>query len=162
MTAPFPGPGSQTWSCHRAVLVALALGTVAAAAWAIVGIAPTDRVVAVLVAVFALVGLVIAATRRLIVGPDGFEVRSLRGTRQVGWESVRSVREVDSRRMGAAGATVEVDLIDDTLLIFGRTELGVDPRTVGPVLRRWWHGAAEDERAADDPAPHRGDERPDD
>ena len=49
MTAPFPGPGSQTWSCHRAVLVALALGTVAAAAWAIVGIAPTDRLVAVLV-----------------------------------------------------------------------------------------------------------------
>ncbi len=144
VTAPFPGPGSQTWSAHRAVVVVLAAAIVAAGAWAVAGVAPTDRLVAVLVALFALVGLMIAATRRLTVGPEGFAVRSLRGTREVGWESVRSVREVDSRRMGAAGSTIEVDLIDDTLLVFGRTELGVDPRTVGPALRRWWHGAGHD------------------
>ena len=143
VTASFPGPGAQTWSTHRAVLIVLLGVLIAAAAWAVFGASPIDRLVAVVIAIAAAVGLVIAASRRLTVGPDGFVVRNLGGSRQIGWEAVRSVREVGSRRMGAAGATVEVDLVDDTLFVFGRTELGVDPRTVGPVLRRWWHRAGE-------------------
>jgi hypothetical protein len=31
-----------------------------------------------------------------------------------------------------------VDLHDDDLLIFGRTELGTDPAELLPELRRWW------------------------
>ena len=43
-----------------------------------------------------------------------------------------------NRRLGAASATIEVDLHDEDLLIFGRTELGADPADVLPELHRWW------------------------
>jgi hypothetical protein len=134
----FPGPGSRTWQPARALVALGAAAVVAILGWAMLSSTPLDRLVAVVVAI-ALGGITaIGWRRRLIGGPRGLLIRGLRGSRMVPWSQVRTVDAATSRRAGLTSTTLEIDLIDDDLLVFGRTDLGTDPAEVLAVLHRWW------------------------
>ena len=42
-----------------------------------------------------------------------------------------------SRRLGLTSTTIEIDLVDDDLLVFGRTDLGVDTADALAALQNW-------------------------
>ncbi len=135
---PFPGQGSRSWGPR--VLLIGAGGVIAAlvGVYAVLSVSPLERLAAGAICV-VLVGATLAGYRRRVVaGPGGLLIRGLTGTRTVQWWQVRDLSLGANRRLGAASATIEVDLHDDDLLIFGRTELGTDPADVLPELRRWW------------------------
>jgi len=97
---------------------------------------PMDRLVTGVVGLVLLAAAVIGRRRRLIGGPRGLLIGGLTGARIVPWSMVRTLQCGRTRRMGAA--TLEIDLIDDDLLVFGRFDLGADPSTVLPVLTGWY------------------------
>ena len=144
----FPGPGSRTW---RPSPVLIALGVVAACAavvWVVFTSNPMDLVVGVVIAVVLAVasvtgsrrrGLPAAAlrARRLTAGPRGLLVTRFGGQRLVPWSQVHAIRSATSSRLGLANTTLEIDLVDEDLLVFGRTDLGADPTEVLAALREW-------------------------
>jgi hypothetical protein len=76
---------------------------------------------------------------RLTAGPDGVEVATLGGRRQLSW-SVLRIRVHESRRLGVRSSTLELDTAagpDDTgtLVVLGRRDLGADPEQVAQHLR---------------------------
>ena len=96
-----------------------------------------DRMVAVVVAVFVAATL-IAALRlrsRLQASTAGLLVGTLSGPRQIRWSEVHRIEVVNRKRMGASSSTLELDLDDDELLVFGRMDLGTDPEQVAEDLR---------------------------
>jgi hypothetical protein len=132
----FPGSGALTWRSPRSLTAVLAVVAALAVAGAVALPGPLDRLVA------ATVGLVLAGAalttgrRRLVGGPRGLLVVRLTGSRIVPWSMVDAIDCGRTKRMGSA--TVEIDLVDDELLLFGRTELGTDPAEVADRLRAWW------------------------
>lgn len=134
----FPGPGSRTWQPAPALVALGAAAVVATLCWAMLSSTPLDRLVAAVVAVVLGGVTAIGWRRRLTGGPRGLLIRGLRGTRLVPWSQVRTVDAATSRRAGLTSTTLEIDLIDDDLLVFGRTDLGTDPAEVLAVLQRWW------------------------
>lgn len=132
----FPGAGSRTWR-PAAVLV---LGACVLAGLAFVGTAlprdPLDRVVTGLVGAVLLVVAVVGWRRRVVGGPRGLLIGGLSGVRIVPWSMVRSVECGRTKRMGSA--MLEIDLVDDELIMFGRLELGTDPADVAAVLTPWF------------------------
>jgi len=133
----FPGPGSLTWR-PRPLLVALGVvAAIAAAIWVVLTPDPMDLVVGVVIAVVSIVLSVAGWRRRVVGGPRGLLIRGFGGDRMVPWSQVRSVDTAVSRRYGLSTATIEIDLVDDDLLIFGRTDLGADPAEVLTALREW-------------------------
>lgn len=134
----FPGPGSRTWRPSTALpLVLLALAAVAVPGAALPR-EPIDRIVAgaAAVALLALAGA--AWRRRLVGGPRGLLVGGVTGTRLVPWSAVRTIDCGRTKRTGSA--TLEIDLVDDDLLLFGRVELGTDPADVAAELTVWFAG----------------------
>ena len=95
---------------------------------------PMDLVVGVVIAVVAAVLAVAGWRRRVVGGPRGLLICGFGGRRMIPWSQVRRMDTATSRRLGLASTTIEVDLIDDDLLIFGRTDLGADPEDVLAVL----------------------------
>ena len=133
----FPGPGSRTW---RPSHVLIALGVLAACdavVWLVFTSNPMDLVVGVVIAVVLAVVSVTGSRRRLTAGPRGLLVTRFGGQRLVPWSQVRSIRSATSSRLGLANTTMEIDLVDDDLLVFGRTDLGADPTEVLAALREW-------------------------
>lgn len=133
----FPGPGSRTW---RPPPVLIALGAVAALAavlWVALTSSPMDLVVGVVIAMVLAVVSVAGWRRRLIGGPRGLLICSFGGRRMVPWSQVRTMQSATSSRLGLSNTTIEIDLIDDDLLVFGRTDLGADPAEVLTALRDW-------------------------
>ena len=132
----FPGAGSRTWR-PATVLIA---GTCLLAGLAFVGTAlprdPVDRVVTGLVGLVLLAVAVVGWRRRVVGGPRGLLIGGLTGIRIVPWSMVRSVECGRTKRMGSA--TLEIDLVDDELIMFGRIELGTDPADVAAVLTPWF------------------------
>lgn len=132
----FPGQGSRTWRPATALLV----GVLLLAALGLVGAAlprdPLDRLVAGTLAVALLVVAGVARRRRLVGGPRGLLITGLTGTRMLPWSAVRGVECGKTKRMGSA--TLEIDLVDDELLLFGRVELGADPAEVTAELAGWF------------------------
>jgi hypothetical protein len=53
----------------------------------------------------------------------------------VPWSQVRGLDAARSQRLGIASTTIEIDLVDDDLLVFGRIDLGADPVDVLAELR---------------------------
>ena len=98
---------------------------------------PIDRVVAGVLTILLLVVTVIGRRRRLVAGPRGLLVCGIGGPRIVPWSQVRSMDNVTSGRFGLSTTTFEIDLVDDDLLLFGRTDLGADPAEVLAVLSGW-------------------------
>jgi hypothetical protein len=128
----FPGAGSRTWQPSTALVVLGAVAALGALTWAVLAIQPLDRLVAGFVAI-VLAGVSVA-------GPRGLLVSGLRGTRIVPWSQVRGLAAATSSRLGLSTTTIEVDLVDDDLLVFGRTDLGADPAEVLAVLTGWRNG----------------------
>ena len=135
---PFPGAGSRSWGPRPVLVGAGALTSALVGVYAVLSVSALERVVAGTICAM-LLGVTFAGYRRRVVaGPGGLLIRGLTGTRTVQWWQVKDLSLGANRRLGAASATIEVDLHDDNLLIFGRTELGTDPAQVLPELRRWW------------------------
>jgi len=106
--------------------------------YAVLSVSPLERLVAGAICLVLLAATFAGYRRRVVAGPGGLLIRGLTGTRTVQWWQVKDLSLGANRRLGAASATIEVDLHDEDLLIFGRTELGTDPAEVLPTLRRWW------------------------
>lgn len=134
----FPGPGSRSWQPAPQLVALGAVAVVAVIAWALLSSAPLDRLVAAVVALVIGGITVIGWRRRLVGGPRGLLIRGLGGSRMVPWSQVRTVDAATSRRAGLTSTTLEIDLMDDDLLVFGRTDLGTDPAEVLAVLQHWW------------------------
>ncbi len=120
------------------LLAAGVLAAVAVGCWGALSASPQERLASGAICLVLLTLTFAGYRRRLVAGPGGLLIRGLTGTRTVQWWQVRSLTEGTNRRLGAGSTTIEVDLHDDDLLIFGRTDLGTDPTEVLPELQRWW------------------------
>ncbi|MDT8910425.1 PH domain-containing protein [Amycolatopsis sp. PS_44_ISF1] len=69
---------------------------------------------------------------RLAVDAEGLVARTLGGTHRLPWDRT-SARLRTTRRMGRDGVTLELEHGDE-LYVFGRLDLGEDPRDVMDVL----------------------------
>jgi len=134
----FPGADARSWGPRPVLIGAGALTATAALIWAVLGSEPLDRVVAGAIAV-TLAGLtVLGLRRRLVAGPRGLLISSIGGTRIVPWSQVRGLDARTSQRFGLLSTTMEIDMVDDDLVIFGRVDLGADPAEVLRELQRWY------------------------
>ena len=132
----FPGPGSRTWRPRRELVAVGCTAVAVVLIWVLVLAAgPLDRVVGVVIALVLAVATAWAWRRGLTGGPRGLLISGLRVARLVPWSQVRSLDVARSGRLGISSTTIEVDLADDELLVFGRTDLGADPAEVLAVLR---------------------------
>lgn len=134
----FPGPGSRTWRPAVPLLAGLLLFAALAIAGALLLPASLDRVVAGTTGLVLLALAVVAGRRRLVGGPRGLLVCGVTGARLVPWSTVRGIECGKTKRMGSA--TLEIDLVDDELILFGRFELGTDPADVAAELTGWYPG----------------------
>lgn len=132
----FPGTGSRIWRPARGLVVGLVGLALLAAVGAALPREPLDRIVAGAAALALLALAVLAGRRRLVGGPRGLLIGTLGGRRLVPWSAVRAVECGRTKRMGSA--TLEVDLVDEELLLFGRLELGADPADVAATLAGWF------------------------
>lgn len=69
---------------------------------------------------------------RLAAGPEGLLVRTVGGSHRFSWTEAR-LRLRTTRRLGRDSTTLEIES-GDHLLVFGRIDLGEDPRDVLDVL----------------------------
>jgi hypothetical protein len=115
------------------------VGANAVAAWAVLGAQALDRVVAAVVAIVLATVVVVGWRRRLTVGPRGLVVSGISGSRIVPWSEVTGLHTATSSRLGITSTTLEIDLVDDDLLVFGRTDLGVDITVALDDLVIWRH-----------------------
>ena len=134
----FPGPAARTWRPRPAVIVGGLIAVLATLGWVVWTSSPLDRLMGGIIAAVLAVVTVIAWRRRLVAGPRGLLIRGLRGDRIVPWSQVRGLERATSSRLGLASTTIEIDLVDDDLLVFGRTDLGDDPAEVLTALQLWW------------------------
>nr|WP_275889570.1 PH domain-containing protein [Nakamurella flavida] len=70
----------------------------------------------------------------MTVGTHGLEIRGVGGGRTVRWAEIVRVSAPSRRRMGIASTTLELELVDDELLLFGRLDLGTDPERVAAAI----------------------------
>jgi len=136
--SPFPGDGSRSWGPRPLLIGAGAVTAALVAVYALLSVGPLERLAAGAICVVLMGATLAGYRRRVVAGPGGLLITGLIGTRTVQWWQVKDLSLGANRRLGAASATIEVDLHDDDLLILGRTELGTDPADVLPELRRWW------------------------
>jgi len=135
--------GPAVWGVRTSLIVALGCGTVALAAWLVFAGSPRDQVVAgagVLLSALA-AAVLITMRRRLTADSAGLTIRGPGGSRRVRWDQVVAIGAPTRRRRGLASTSLELDLDDDGLILFGKTELGADPAEVATELRRLWHPA---------------------
>lgn len=129
------------WATPKLAVVALTAGSAVLAGAAVVTEADAaGRLLIGLAATAALVLAVLAAVQRprLAVEGDELTVKTVRGVRGYHRTDVYSVRVVPYPRLGRRVPMLEMDVAapgdDDRLLIFGRWDLGADPRAVFDVL----------------------------
>jgi hypothetical protein len=132
----FPGPGSRTWRPPAALLIGVLALALLAAAFALLARDPMDRVVAGAGAVVLLAVAGLGWRRRLVGGPRGLLIAGASGARLLPWSAVRGIDCGRTRRLGSA--TLEIDLVDDELILFGRLDLGADPADVAAELTGWF------------------------
>jgi hypothetical protein len=128
----------MTWRPRPQLLAIGVAGIVAAGGWLVLTGSPLDRLTAITVGIAFAGATALGWRRRLVAGPRGLLVAGWRGQRIVPWSEVRELVGATSSRFGLSTNTLEIDLVDDDLLIFGRTDLGTDPNEVLTALRGWW------------------------
>lgn len=133
----FPGPGSLIWRPRPALVIASAVAAVAAVVWVVMTNSAMDRVAGAVIAVVLAALSVVGLRRRLVGGPRGLLVCGVSTRRIVPWSQVRTLASATSSRFGVTTTTIEIDLVDDDLIVLGRTDLGVDPDEVLAALREW-------------------------
>lgn len=134
----FPGSGALTWRPRPALLAVGVAGCIAAILWVVLTPNALDRLTGGALAVALAIATLIGWRRRLVGGPRGLLVTGWRGNRIVPWSDVRDLVGATSSRFGLSTSTLEIDLADEDLLVFGRTDLGTDPAEVLAALRNWW------------------------
>lgn len=128
---------SVSWAPAPAVLAAEWLITALAAVATIATAVGGDPRGAVLFGVVALVACAFAlhatlVRPRLSADSRGIRAKSLTGSVLLPWGITR-VRLRSTRRLGRDGVTLEIEA-EDKLFVFGRMDLGEDPRDVLDVL----------------------------
>lgn len=140
------GDGSvAAWATPRVAVAALGVGAVALGVASVATSSdPAGRLLISLAAVAALSLALLAAVQRpkLSVDADVMTVKTLRGRRTYRRDDVITVRLVPYPRLGRRVPMLEMDVRDgddERLLIFGRWDLGEDPRAVFDTLElRGW------------------------
>ena len=132
------------WGPTGGLVAVLWTAGAAAAAWCALLVTTAADRPGLLIAGAATVGLLagaLYATRarpRLRADADGLTVGGLLRPRHHPWPLVQDVRLVPTRRLGRDGVLLEVDTVSpdggERLLVFGRLDLGADPRDVAPRL----------------------------
>jgi hypothetical protein len=114
----------------------------AALVWHFLAHDAEDRLVAAVFVVVAALGTLslVRLRTRLAAGPGGLLVRELLRTRRIGWDEVAAVNTPLRGRWGVTNPALEIDLLDDSLYVFGRFDLGVPPVEVRRELVRQ-HGS---------------------
>lgn len=132
-----PGRASEVrWGFSPWIPALGALALTGGVVWALLAYPGRDRTVAVALAVFGLLVLVcgLRLRTRLTADAGGLLVRSLLGSRRIGWAEVARVTAVPHRRLGTTSRLLEIDLQDDSLLAFSSIELGTDCEQVAEQL----------------------------
>ena len=133
----------QTWGVRPLIPAICGLLCAVSLILVIIAVSPEDRLVAGAgVCVTAVAGaLLLTMRQRLTAGPDGLVVRGPGGLRLFAWAEIVAIGAPGRRRRGLASTSLEIELQDDALLIFNRTELGgADPAEVVTTLSHWWSG----------------------
>ncbi|WP_431605642.1 PH domain-containing protein [Amycolatopsis melonis] len=126
-----------SWAPRQAVVVSAWAVTAVLLAGAVAGALRGDRGGLVLfamatVAVGAFAAHATLVRPRLAADAEGLVARTLSGTHRLPWARTRT-RLRTTRRLGRDGVTLEIEH-DDQLYVFGRLDLGEDPRDVLDVL----------------------------
>jgi hypothetical protein len=136
---------SQMWGVRPLVPAVAGVLCVAFLAWLFIATAPEDRLVAgagvCLSAIAA--ALLVTMRHRLTAYSDAFVIRGPAGAREITWDRVVAISAPARRRRGLASTSVEIELDDDGLILFNKTELGTDPTDVAAALHRWWKSASD-------------------
>jgi len=129
----------KTWTTPVAAGVALVVGGIAliAAAAASYADPPAMTFIGVAALVVLAVGAVTLIRRPRLVLTTGptLIVKTLRGPVELTPDDIERVSILRTRRLAARSRQLVIDLSDDTLMIFGRWDLGVDPLVVVDDLR---------------------------
>lgn len=136
-------PGLR-WSTRPAAVAALGVGAAVLVVAAVVAATdPTGRVLVGLAALLASALTLLAVRQRprleVLADDAGIATTRLTGRREYPRGALHRVRIVDYPRLGRRVPMLEIDAVDaatgrETLLIFGRWELGTDPREVYDAL----------------------------
>lgn len=130
------GPAELRWGPRPGAFafggVLLATGVL----WMFVASNFGDRIVAGSVMAVVLLMMIVGfrLRDRLRASVGGLVVGGFGGRREIPWSRVRRVEVVGRKRLGAVNHSLEIDLDDDELLVFGRMDLGVDPADVATQL----------------------------
>jgi hypothetical protein len=132
-----PVDNSRQWAPKTAAVAWVAVGGLALAATA--ASVATDAPGRLLTAVAALGLLVFAAGSwrarpRLALEGGELVYRGWVSNRRLRPADVESVRVTEFRRLGRKVRLLEIDLLDDSLLVLSRWDLGGDPAGVLPAL----------------------------
>ncbi|WP_132992652.1 PH domain-containing protein [Gordonia zhaorongruii] len=129
----------KEWSTPVAAGVALVGAGIALAAAAAASY--TEPPAMVFISVAAL-GLIVAGAIALIRRPrlalrpgPTLAVRTISGSLELTPDDVERISVLETRRLGARNKQLMLDLFDDKLVVFGRWDLGDDPRGVADELR---------------------------
>ena len=114
--------------------VLLAVGVL----WMVVAGNFGDRIVAGAVMIVVAAAMIVGwrMRDRLRASVDGIVVGSVSGSRRIPWSRVRRMEVVGRKRLGTVNHSLEIDLDDDELLVFGRMDLGQDPAEVAAELSK--------------------------
>ncbi len=130
------------WSTPPGAVAALAVGGVALAVAAVTAVDAAGRVLVGFAALLVLFFATSAWRQRprleVLPGSSGIAVTRLTGRREYPAAALHRVRLVEYPRMGRRVPMLEIDTIDsdgsENLMIFGRWDLGADPRAVHEAL----------------------------
>lgn len=128
----------KEWSSPIAAGIALIVGGIALVAAAAASYSDPPATVFLGVAALGVIaaGVVMLLRRpRLTLDPGPkLTVRTLTGRIELTLDDVERVSTLRTRRLAAHSRQLLIDLPDDRLLIFGRWDLGADPRAVADEL----------------------------
>jgi hypothetical protein len=133
--SPPPAPDAPHWAPASALIALCWFATASALAAVFFSTDPRGRVL------FGVATLLLAATSaygtvlrpRLAADDRGIHIRTAHGRVHLAWTETRT-RLRTTRRLGRDAETLKIEA-GDQLFIFGRLELGTDPRDVLDVLR---------------------------
>ncbi|MEU5841107.1 PH domain-containing protein [Rhodococcus sp. NPDC047139] len=139
-----PDDTSLRWSTPPAAVTALSLAGIALAVTAVVAVPDAaGRVLVGFAALIILVTVALALRQRprlaVLPGATGLVAMRLTGRREFPRPALQRVRIVEYPRFGRRVPMLEIDAIDpasgtESLMIFGRWDLGTDPRKVHEAL----------------------------
>ncbi len=137
-----PAAHDARWSASVGLVAVGWVASAAAIAWCVLATGDTPGRLLIGVTALALATGALYGTRarpRLAADRTGISVGGLTGRTDYPWATVRRMRVVRTRRFGRDVPTLELETGNrgsesERLLVFGRLELGADPRDVADTL----------------------------